>query len=552
MKYAQATIAKAIPGTRWFWWPLIVILLMSSGWALASPISSVPDEPAHIVKAAAVVRGQLLGAQVGDGGPLLAVDVPRYISHTNEITCFVRRLEQTPSCSPPVPGDPAETVIGVTTAGLYNPVYYAAVGWPTLLLTGYDAIYAMRLVSALLTSVFLALAFWALSRLPHRKWAILTLSVAVTPMTLFLNGSVNPNSLEYGTTAAIAANLLLLTRYSDGDRLPFLPIGVITVAAALLANTKALSLAWLFVTVVAVFILATSEQLKKVIGSRRVWTGAALIGASCAFALWWVMKNGSLSSKPFEGAGLEFGDGAEIMIDKTFLFMEGYIGQFGWLELNAPSGVMTLWTAMFFAAVLGGIIYGRGRHRIAVIVLAASLIVLPVILQASVITEQGLVWQGRYILALFVPCLMFAGIALDAADKGLWQVKAKPALVTILVLAAVGQLITFVWVLRRYVTGLGLEVRWVEMLEDPQWQPFVVGMWPPVVIFAAGTILAAVLLLRHVADNVEKSEAGEAKWRMLVPAAGADSTPGQLIPSSSARPAGGEALQPEHLKSGSA
>jgi hypothetical protein len=201
--------------------------------------------------------------------------------------------------------------------------------------------------------------------------------------------------------------------------------------------------------------------------------------------------------------------------------------------------------------VLGGIIYGRGRHRIAVIFLAASLIVLPVILQASVITEQGLVWQGRYILALFVPCLMFAGIALDAADKRPWQVKAKPALVTILVLAAVGQLITFVWVLRRYVTGLGLEVRWVEMLEDPQWQPFVVGMWPPVLIFAAGTILAAVLLLRHVTDNVEQSEAPE-RWQTLVPAVRADRTSVEVIPSSPAERAADEALQPEHLKSGSA
>ena len=32
-------------------------------------------------------------------------------------------------------------------------------------------------------------------------------AVAVTPMVLFLNGVVNPNSLEYATAAALLANL---------------------------------------------------------------------------------------------------------------------------------------------------------------------------------------------------------------------------------------------------------------------------------------------------------------------------------------------------------
>lgn len=500
MKHATLSQPDRHPGIRWFWWPLVVIFVMSSGWALASPISSIPDEPAHIIKAAAVVRGELVGKQTGDGGPLLSVQVPRFIEHTNQITCFVRNVATTPKCSPAIPGDANETVSALTTAGLYNPVYYAAVGWPSLLASGFKAVYGMRIVSALLTSIFLAMAFSALSRLPRHKWAVLTLAVAATPMTLFLSGSVNPNSLEYATTAAIAANLLLLLKGSLKGRGLLWPAAATTVAAALLANTKALSLLWLLVVVVAVLVLGSAAELKALLRRPVVWAGAAFIGLSCAFALWWVTSHNSLASKPFEGAGMTFDAGAEIMIDKTFLFMHGYVGQFGWLELDAPSGVMAFWTAVFFAAILAGIVYGTGRYRVAVIVVAAALVLLPVLLQAVIITDQGMVWQGRYILAIFVPCLMIAGLALDNSDRRPWPARAVPALMTLLVLLAVCQILTFIWVLRRYVTGLSLNIRWADLFRNPQWQP-PLGSLAVTTVFVVGTLVGVLLLLRHVRGN---------------------------------------------------
>jgi hypothetical protein len=534
LKHAIMSPPDRNPGARWFWWPLLAIFVMSSGWALASPVSSIPDEPAHIVKAAAVVRGELVGAQTGDGGPLLAVQVPRAIEHTNQITCFVRDITATPKCSPLIPGDANEIVSALTTAGLYNPVYYAAVGWPSLLVGGFKAVYGMRLVSALLTSVFLALAFSALSRLPRNKWATVGLAAAVTPMTLFLSGSVNPNSLEFGTTAAIAANLTLLLKGSLKGRALIVPVAATTVAAALLANTKALSLLWMLVVVVAVLLLGTAAEIKSLLRRPSVWAGSAVIGLSCVYALWWVASHNSLASKPFDGAGLGFDAGAEIMIDRTFLFMQGYIGQFGWLELDAPTGVMALWTAVFFAAVLAGIIYGRGRYRVATIFVSAALLLLPVLLQAVIITDQGMVWQGRYILAIFVPCLMIAGMALDNSSPRPWPAPAVPALNTLIVLLAVSHVVTFVWVLRRYVTGLSMEIRWIEMLQNPQWQP-PLGTLTAVAVFAAGTVLGALLLLRHVRTN---SLAPAPRTPVSgTPAAGTVAVPARTAPAPATGPA---------------
>ncbi len=47
---------------RRLWWAtFVVVWLLGSTWALASPLASAPDEDAHVVKAAALVDGQLRG-----------------------------------------------------------------------------------------------------------------------------------------------------------------------------------------------------------------------------------------------------------------------------------------------------------------------------------------------------------------------------------------------------------------------------------------------------------------------------------------------------------
>ncbi|WP_374945823.1 DUF2142 domain-containing protein, partial [Agreia sp.] len=64
----------------------IALFLLAAAWAISSPISSGPDEPAHFVKAASVARGQLVGPQGTYGNE---VDVPQYVQWTNARTCFV-------------------------------------------------------------------------------------------------------------------------------------------------------------------------------------------------------------------------------------------------------------------------------------------------------------------------------------------------------------------------------------------------------------------------------------------------------------------------------
>jgi hypothetical protein len=355
----------------------------------------------------------------------------------------------------------------------------------------------MRLVSALLNSLLLATAFGAISQLGRNKWALITLSLSITPMVLFFNGSVNPNGLEYATTAAIAANLLLLLEKSSSGRLPILPIAVTTAATLLLANTKALSLLWLLIVVLAVMITATPAQMKRLATSPPVLAGAGIIGLACAFAIRWIIQHDSLSSKPFEGAGLEPADAVEIMLDRTFNHMIGWIGQFGWLELDAPIGVLAFWMAVIFAVTFSVLLFAEGRARIAAMLLALSLVTVPVILQALIISEQGIIWQGRYILAIFVPFMLFAGFALDRSVTGTIPTAGRRAIRLVVNVAAVAQVCTFVWVLRRYTTENSIDVRWVDMLTASEWQP-PFGSIAVMIVFAMASVAAAAVLGRRI------------------------------------------------------
>ena len=90
-------------------------------WSLASPLMSVPDEPAHTVKAAAVARGELLGETDGAQGSAMTVTVPEYIAATHEQTCYKHQRQIPASCAPGVGGSTG-LVSAETTAGNYNPL----------------------------------------------------------------------------------------------------------------------------------------------------------------------------------------------------------------------------------------------------------------------------------------------------------------------------------------------------------------------------------------------------------------------------------------------
>ncbi len=432
---------------------------------------SVPDEPSHAIKAAAVARGQLTGTPNDVPGQSV-VTVPEWVAEGHELTCSAFQPEVTPNCATIDIADSSRDTRTVTTAGNYNPIYYAVVGSASLIADGYLGLYAMRLMSALVSCIFLAAMFTAISQLRNHRWLIVAAATSVTPMVLYLNGSVNPNSLEFATTGAVFANLLLLLEKNGTPRVHPQTVIWITLGASMLANTKALSLLWLLIAVVTAFGIAGVSQIRQLLKSAWFWSGTAVIGIACGFALWWVATAGSLESPTFAGVGSSYLQGLQTMFDRTFDYANGLIGYFGWLDTPAPAGVLAFWAFLVGALIVTALALGSGRARWGLIFAIACFVVLPPILQAAVVTEQGYIWQGRYILALFVIVILSAGATLDRRFAGVgnsWEPNRLGAWIA--VLATIAHAYAYIWVLRRYVIGLSDTAYWQDMFRVPAWQP---------------------------------------------------------------------------------
>ena len=192
---------------RRVWWSAFALYsALIILWLLAMPLFSSPDENAHVVKAAAVVRGQLLGTDEHNaaGDTLTHVTVPA--AFVSDVPCFAHRPRVPASCAPAQTSS-MRLVDATTLAGHYPPLYYAIVGLPSLFVPGAGGVYVMRLASGLLNAAFVASALLSVRRWSSRIGP-LAVGVATTPMVLFLSASVNPNALEIAAAMTVWASLL--------------------------------------------------------------------------------------------------------------------------------------------------------------------------------------------------------------------------------------------------------------------------------------------------------------------------------------------------------
>lgn len=440
-------------------------------WAIATPIGASPDEPAHLIKAASVVRGEFIGER-GLAGEI--VDVPNYIGYTHAQTCYAFDETVTADCIPDVPGDPAEIVDASTTAGLYNPLYYVLVGWPSLISTDSSGVFAMRLVSAALVSLTLAAS--AMIVMSWRRGAFLTVGIlaAVTPMVLFLGGTVNPNSLEIGATLLAFVAVVGIARAPTAKRMWPLAM-VVAGASAVAANMRGLSLLWLAIALVAPLLTLQAAQFRALLTRRSIQVMISGIVLSAVLAAAWLVSTNSLGAAVDDpgpvtnapGVGTPAIFGFIWTLVATVEYSQGIIGIFGWLDTPAPLLVYAVWAALFAVLIVGAFVVGRVRRLLPVVVLLAAVLLLPPTLQALYITEGGVIWQGRYILPLVVCLVIASALVLDDA------VELAPPMSRRLVLIAIAawsiaQFQSFATAIRRYSTGL--DEGWLGML-SPQWEP---------------------------------------------------------------------------------
>lgn len=480
-----------------------VLFLLCTAWSFCTPLGAAPDEASHLVKAAATARGEINGTagfitqmmvQGPTQQPARYYQVPDVYAQLS--TCFVN---SSAICIKPNE-HPGTDALAATTAGHYNPIYYAAVGWPSLIVTGVPGMYLIRLTSAVLNSLLLAGAFTIAARWRRPAFAVAGLAAATTPMVIYLDGVVNPNGIE--AASAVLAWTAALSLAMQPDRGLFrgrmLGLGV---ALAVLANARPLGFEWT-AAILGVSALAARPGTVRAILRDRL---TRLVGAAAAvpmlFGLYWTLTRGDNAKVPFV-PGNAFLPAAHATLRYTQTYIDTMVGIFGWLDAPSPAVTDLFWLGSVIMLMVLACALGRLRERLATVAMLLGVVFIPVLAQGIQAKNIGMVWQGRYLLAFAVGLPLLAGMTTAVRETFVPDWARRRITATLMVVLCFADFTAFFHALRRYMAGLHDKA----IPRPIIWEPPGTGLlWLPfyAIALAALAVLVTRLCVSGEATTVE-------------------------------------------------
>ncbi|HET9058728.1 MAG TPA: DUF2142 domain-containing protein [Acidimicrobiales bacterium] len=482
-------------------WALVFVL--AALWALASPLGSSPDAPSQIARAASVVRGQWVGPSApGPGSNVTTlVRVPRtYALEAADSRCFMFLEAVSAECATPQPVS-GKLVTVQSHVGRYPPLYYAMVGWPSLLTYGAIGTYLMEMVSALICALFIALALTIATVYGRSRLLMLAVGVAATPMTLYLAGTVNPSGLELACALSMWCSLAVWVRwYLHAPPAPVVAVAAVSTCA--LVWTRPTAFAWPVLAAVVFAPIVWRERhrgerqypSRKLVQRSTVAVALALLG-SLAWTLLArataVLPNFSPLPKGSSWGHIFF----YVATDIPWLAVQA-VGNFGHLDTPVPRPVLAVWAVVAAALVAGALRRGTARSKVSLGLLLVFSYAFPFASLVVAAPSFGFIGQGRYFLPLWGAIPVVAACWLPEQKKA--RVAGAMGWLggTALMLA---QVASFYWGLRRYVTG----VPGAWSLSGPRgkvWAP-PLGAWWLIALFALGCAALLVLAVRWSAGT---------------------------------------------------
>ncbi|MFE5579807.1 DUF2142 domain-containing protein [Kitasatospora sp. NPDC056531] len=481
-----------------------VFLLLGASWSLTTPTGASPDESAHLIRAAAVARGQVDGREVmvphvvaGIEGHFAETEVmlPRMYKDLKDVNaCYVFQPEVSASCAPKLKDAPGTAPV-TTAAGRYHPAYYFAVGWPSLLVGGETALHLMRLVSAAICAALVASAVVSAAEWRRRDFTLLGVITAATPMALFMFGMVNPSGPEIaagilvwsaGLPALISPDPYLLNR-----RLARLGIG-----ALVLISIRPLGLIWFSAALFFALLLQRKGALREVLRRKATWLWGLVAAAAAGSAYAWTANHpdNSLINTP---SSLTPVVAARSTFDNSLDYIKQMVGYFGWLDAPPPAATLLVWSGVVLALVLFAFCFAKVRDVLAIVGTMAGIIVIPIAAQAMQARSLGMIWQGRYLLPFAVGLpIVCAVICHERLPLGGFTFRRLLVLSSFSL--AVVNVAAFVWALRRNAVG----TKGPLLISPAHWVP--VGGWPLwVAVYAVAALVLGVLVA--VSDNRGRS-----------------------------------------------
>lgn len=529
----------------------LAFFALTTAWALASPLTGVPDEPSHMVKAAATVRGQLTGVPtvvtVHEWG------VPKDIQETgyrlpssyallaDMHSCYFAHPLVPASCAAPA-GDRPGTAIAGTAAGANNPLYYLAVGWPSLLSHGTVGMYGMRLVSAgicsaLLASAVLTAAQWS----RRRRFPLVGVLAAATPMVMFLDGSVNPNSVE--ASSAILLWIAMLAMLTDPqpeltDRL-LTRAGVATIA---LVSVRQLGPAWALGILICGTLAGQSGTLRALLRRPRTWLWTAAVAVAGVGSFLWTARYSVLGTSAVTYPNLTFGTAAQYTFHQSGVYIRSMVGIFGWLEVKPSHTAQMSWLAAVAVLVLAAAWRAKLRELVSLAGLCVAVVAIPVVAQGRQAVHLGYIWQGRYLLAVAVGVpLLAAAVLANRTPVGRRGWLGRVPRIVMLGVAGVTLFVgleMFLTTLRRY--AVGDTGSWFTL--HPAWSP-PGTVYGAVALYVAGAALLAWCTLASPQAAVDPADAAVPETRAVIgiPAQGTPPHAKPAKPAAAERTGTGEA-----------
>lgn len=415
-------------------------------WILAIPPSAGPDEPNHLVRGAALVRGQLEPIENIDG--TTSFEVPPWIGFPDPV-CYAFEPFAPASCAAGLPRPDGPDVPLATRAAGYQVWGHLLPGVGTLGPAGLSP-YLSRLLDAL---VPIALVGAALAAMLRRGWSgTAGLLLSLTPLAWFVFAVVNPSGLVVAGGVALWAGLVA------GRRAPArLHAWLMALGWAALTLPRRDGLIW------AVLILSIA-LVALPLGLREWWRTLGrgpqiVVGASTVATMAWAARSDTAAAfalllaplVPVAVAGLHRAWNLPVMrsrvrrviavvvavppvvavtyavmaqpfgglnrgilrnvVGQTGAHLDETIGLLGWLDTPVPASMVLLWMVALGALVGAALMVADWRA------LGAATATLAIAIYASWVLEMaqgnysGNYWQGRYYLPLLVGVPLVLGAA---------------------------------------------------------------------------------------------------------------------------------------------
>lgn len=488
-------------------------------WIIATPRSGGPDEPAHLIRGAALVRGQLDGQPSEISGTLRVYELPYWLIHPDP-TCFALQPFNPAECATTVPRPDGEGPVASSAAD-YQVWGHVLPGVATLLPAEIGG-WVARLLDAALPVVVVALALRALAR--RSRIAFAAGLLALTPMAWFMFAVVNPSGLVIaggmGLWVALGAGGVVRGADQQLDLRPWLA----AVSWALLTLPRRDGLLWA-VLILSMSMLLSGWSLRGLLGA--LGRGPLAVGAvATAATLIWaatndnpaarsvllvplipivvelarrVWRSPALASVPRrvaavlvavpvlvgvaylvmdQRAGGYDADVMRLVVGRTGRHLDEAIGVLGWLDAPMPTGFLYLWLVGFgilaaFAVADGAWVRLSASASVVLIGIAASWV-----LEMAQDDPTGTYWQGRYGLPFLLGAAVILGHRRLPGPADLRVAVAVGALAVLAVNASI------VAMMRRWGVGLGGSLwPWDWDTYDAPLPPLVV-----IVLHAAATI----------------------------------------------------------------